>query len=42
MRRVEKLWSVRDLTVEKGILTGQEAAFLLGPAGIARNRYRKE
>jgi aspartate ammonia-lyase len=38
---LEKKRPVRDLAVEKGIITQEEAASLFDPAGIAGNRYRK-
>ena len=39
---LEQKRPVRELAVEKGIITAEEAASLLDPAGIAGNRYRAE
>jgi aspartate ammonia-lyase len=38
---LEKRRPVRDLAVEKGILTGEEAASVFDLPEIARNRYRE-
>ena len=38
---MEKRKAIRDLAVERGILTGREADEMFDPAGIAKNHYRK-